>query len=218
MPVRAQNSKTPYPNMAPISQYMMADRNAEIALARTAAPESISRDAEILVLGAHGYETAVKGTNGFVCVVERSWRGPFGDPEFWNPKIRAPICYNPPAARSILPAMEKRQEMLLAGLSKNQVIRRIEAAFDKKELSTPETASMCYMMSKEAYDGDHKRPLSHLMFEVPPMDGATWGAGLPDSPVIQGWQDVSQGAPEPMTEFIVPVAKWSDGTPAEGNQ
>jgi hypothetical protein len=57
--------------MAPLDQYLMVDRDAEIAMARSAAPEAISRDAYVLVLGRHGYETAVKGKNGFVCVVER---------------------------------------------------------------------------------------------------------------------------------------------------
>ena len=41
------STTTPYPKMAPIDQYLMTDRAAEIALARTAAPESISRDAEV---------------------------------------------------------------------------------------------------------------------------------------------------------------------------
>src|SRR5271167_3431013 len=103
-------SKTPYPSMAALDQYLM-DRNAEIALARSAAPEAISRDAEILVLGRHGYETAVKGKNGFVCAVERGWMGPFEGKfaaNFWNPKIRGPLCFNPPAARSILPLTYKR--------------------------------------------------------------------------------------------------------------
>ncbi|MGB6026827.1 MAG: hypothetical protein WBG40_16650, partial [Candidatus Sulfotelmatobacter sp.] len=80
---RAQDAK--YPNMAPLEQYLM-DRDAEIALARTAAPEAISRDADVLVLGRHGYETAVKGKNGFVCVVDRNWMGQFegeGADNFW---------------------------------------------------------------------------------------------------------------------------------------
>ena len=104
-PTQAQDAKTPYPNMAPLEQYLM-DRDAEIALARSAAPESISRDADVLVLGRHGYETAVKGKNGFVCVVDRTWMGQFegdGADMFWNPKGRGPVCFNPPAARSILP-------------------------------------------------------------------------------------------------------------------
>src|SRR5712692_8954582 len=99
---QAQDAKTPYPNMAPLDQYLM-ERNAEIALARSAAPESISQDAEVMVLGRHGYETAAKGKNGFVCVVERSWMSEFDSPEFWNPKLRAPLRFNPPATRTVLP-------------------------------------------------------------------------------------------------------------------
>ena len=108
---QAQDPKAPYASMAPLDQYLIADRNAEIALARSAAPEAISRDADVLVLGRHGYETAVKGKNGFVCVVERGWMGPFNGDDaanFWNPKIRGPICFNPPAVRSILPLTYER--------------------------------------------------------------------------------------------------------------
>ena len=134
---RAQDRPMAYPSMAPIEQYLMTDRNAEIALARSAAPEAISRDAEVLVLGRHGYETAIKGKNGFVCVVERSWMSPFegdGADGFWNPKLRGPLCFNPPAARSVLPLTYKRTEMILAGKSKAQVIDALKAAYEKKEL------------------------------------------------------------------------------------
>ena len=109
----AQDVKTPYPNMAPVDQYLMEDREAEIALARSAAPESISRDAEILVLGRQGYETAVKGKNGFVCIVERSWTAPIDDPGFWNPKGRAPLCLNAAAARSYLPRTIRKTDLIL---------------------------------------------------------------------------------------------------------
>src|SRR5271170_5153033 len=97
----AQDSKANYPRMAPLSQYLMSDQQAEIALARSAAPAAVSRDATVLVLKEHGYETAAQGTNGFVCVVERSWMGPVDSPEFWNPNMRGPICFNPPAVRSV---------------------------------------------------------------------------------------------------------------------
>src|SRR6202042_3208277 len=126
-------SKTPYPDMAALDRYLIPDRNAEIALARSAAPDSISHDAKVLVLGRHGYETAVEGKNGFVCVVERAWMSPFNDPGFWNHKMRGPVCFNPPAARSILPLTIKRTELVLAGQSKAQVIDGIKA-FVKKEL------------------------------------------------------------------------------------
>lgn len=208
---RAQDSRTLYPSMAPIDQYLM-DPSAEIALARSAAPEAISRDADVIVLGPHGYETAVKGTNGFVCAVERGWMSPFdGAPNFWNPKIRGPICYNPPAVRSILPLTYKRTEMVLAGQSKAQMIEGMKT-FIKQELPPLEPGAISYMMSKEQYlnDGDHHNWISHLMFYTPLTDGAVWGADLPDSPVMLSPQ--FRGAPEPINVFMVPAGWWSDGT------
>src|SRR6202795_1618426 len=181
---QAQDVKAPYPNMAPLDQYLM-ERNAEIALARSAAPESISRDAEVRVLERHGYETAVKGKNGFVCLVERSWMSPFDFPEFWNSKMRGPICFNPPAVRSILPLTFKRTELVLAGLSKSQIIDGIKA-FDVKQLPALEPGAMCYMMSKQGYLNDFARHwVPHLMFYVPLTDPKSWGADLPGSPVMK---------------------------------
>lgn len=208
----AQDAKTPYPTMAPLDQYLISDRNAEVALARTAAPDSISRDAEVWVLGPHGYETAVKGNNGFTCVVERGWMSPFDAPNFWNPKIRGPICFNPAATRSIWPLTIKRTELILAGMSKAQIAESIKTALDRKELPALEGGAMSYMMSRKAYltdSGDHN--LCHLMIYAPLTDGASWGADLAGSPIIFAGQ--FQGAPEPITVFLVPVAKWSDGTP-----
>src|ERR1700722_11345961 len=147
---QAQDAKAPYPGMAPLDQYLM-ERNAEITLARSAAPESISQDAGVMVLGRHGYETVVEGTNGFVCVVERSWTAGIDDPDFWNPKLRAPICFNPPAARSYLPLVIRKTDLILAGRSKDQMSADIGTGLDKKELPTPETGSMCYMLSKQQY-------------------------------------------------------------------
>src|SRR5205807_2388687 len=131
---RNQDRMMAYPSMASIEQYLIPDRNAEIAMARSAAPESISSDAKVLVLGWRGYETGVEGKNGFVCMVERSWMSPFKSAEFWNPKVRVPVCFNPAAARSILPLTIKRTEFVLAGLSKAQMIDRIKAEFNNKEL------------------------------------------------------------------------------------
>jgi hypothetical protein len=149
----AQDATTPYPSMAPIDQYLMTDQGAEIALARSAAPESISRDAEVLVLGRHGFETAVKGKNGFVCIVDRSWTSA-PDPDFRNPKVRVPMCLNAAAARSYLPRTIKKTDLILAGRTKAQIVETIAAAIDKKELPAMEPGAMCYMMSKQGYGGD----------------------------------------------------------------
>ena len=205
----AQDAKTPYPSMAPVDQYLMADRDAEITLARSAAPESISRDAEVLVLGRHGYETAVQGKNGFVCVVERSWTAPIDDPNFWNPKLRGPICFNAAAARSYLPRTVMKSELILAGRTKSQMVEAITAAIDSKKLPPMEPGAMCYMLSKQGYLSDsagHWHP--HLMFFVSQGDPASWGADLPGSPVIavnDSW--------EHLITFLVPVRTWSDGSP-----
>jgi hypothetical protein len=201
------STATPYAKMAPIDQYLMTDQAAEIALARSAAPDSISRDAEVLVLGRHGFETAVKGKNGFVCIVERSWTSaPHLD--FWNPKVRTPICYNAAAARSYLLRTIKRTDLTLAGRTEAQMDETIAAAVDKKELPAMEPGALCYMMSKQGYGGDsveHWHP--HLMFYFPPTDPATWGAGLPDSPI-----QASNATREHFTTFVVIVRRWSDGT------
>jgi putative zinc finger protein len=210
---RNEDRSTAYPSMASIEKYLMPDRNAEIALARSAAPEAISSDANILVLGWRGYETADEGKNGFVCMVERSWMSPFNSAEFWNPNVRVPQCFNPAAARSILPLTIKRTEMVLAGRSKAQMIDSIKAGFDNKELPVPEPGAMCYMMSRAGYLNDalgHYVP--HLMFYFPLTDKSSWGADLRDSPVTLNPQ--FQGGPEPITEFVIAVGKWSDGTVA----
>jgi len=207
-PGQAQDAKAPYPSMAPVERYLMADRDSEIALARSAAPESISRDAEVLVLGRHDYETAVKGKNGFVCMVLRSWTAGIDDPDFWNPKLRAPICFNPPAVRSYLPFIMRKTELILGGKSKAQMFETIKAGLDKKELPTPESGAMCYMMSKQGYLNDrdgHWHP--HLMFFLPRTDAVTWGADLPGSPII-----AADDPQDRLSIFLVPVAKWSDGT------
>jgi len=205
---QAQEAKTPYPKMAPVDQYMM-DRNAEIALARSAAPESISGDAEVMVLGRHGYEVAVKGKNGFVCIVDRSWATHPDDPQFWNPKMRGPTCFNPPAARYNIPIELKKAELILAGKTPAQMAEEITAAFDKKEFPALEPGAMAYMMSKQGYLNDtdgHWHP--HLMFFLPPSDPATWGVGSAGAPIYADKDTLDR-----YTLYFVPIPKWSDGTP-----
>ncbi len=210
-PGRAEDAQPRFTRIAPIDQYLM-DRDAEIALARTAAPAAISADAEILVLGRQGYQTAVKGKNGFVCVVERSWMAPYDDPEFLNPDQRLPLCLNPPAARSHLVLTLKATELALSGMSKSQMFDTIKAAFEKKELPLPAPGSMCYMMSKQQYFGRrYGNADPHLMFWFPEADKIDWGAGRVASPVY-----VHQDSPDPITTFVISVSKWSDGTAAPG--
>jgi hypothetical protein len=209
-PARTQTAKTPYPAMAPLDQYLIADRNAEIALARSAGPDSISRDAEVLVLTAHGYETAVPGKNGFVCLVERSWTAGVDDPDFWNPKLRGPLCLNPPAARTYLPLTIRKTDLILAGKSKAEMVEDLKTGLDNRKLPAIEPDAMSYMLSKQGYLSDiggHWYP--HLMFFRPQADSKLWGANLPGSPVLAAEDPASR-----LTIVLVPVTRWSDGTPA----
>jgi hypothetical protein len=203
--------------MAAFDQYLMPDRNVEIALARSASPDSISHGAKVLVLGPRGYETALEGKNGFVCVMERGWMAPFdgeSSVDFRNHKILGPICFNPPAARSILPMTYKRTEMVLADQSRAQIIDGVKT-FIKQAVPPLEPGAMSCMVSTEQYvtdDGDHKFT-SHLMFYTPLMDGAAWGADLLNSPVMPDPQ--FGGAPEPINVFMGPTDRWSDGSGAQ---
>ncbi|MGH8156898.1 MAG: hypothetical protein ACREPQ_02155 [Rhodanobacter sp.] len=209
----AQQAQTGYPRMAPLSQYLMADRAAEIALARSAAPAAISDAATVLVLEPHGYMTAVEGKNGFVCVVERGWMSPFDAPQFWNPKLRGPICYNAEAVRSILAMTYKRTALVLAGQSREEIKKDIEAALAAKQLPPLEPGAMSYMMSRQGYlDDKAGHWIPHLMFYT--ARNVDWGANLTGSPVMLDTQ--SHGAAEPVNVFMVPAGKWSDGTAAPG--
>ena len=208
---KAQNAATAYSSvaltkLAPIEQYLM-DQTEEIALARTAAPESISREAEVMVLARHGFETAVKGKNGFVCIVGRGWTSA-ADADFWNPRVRVPLCVNAPAARSYLLRLTKETDWILAGQSKAQLNGAIATAIAKKELPPMEPGAMCYMMGKQGYGGDvapHWH--SHLMFFYSDTNPAIWGANLPGSPVIAVADPL-----EHLTQFVIPTQRWADGT------
>jgi hypothetical protein len=211
--LHAQTSGTRYAHMAPLAEYLETDVRTEAALARSAAPAAISRDATVLVLKRSGYEVAQKGKNGFVCLGERAWAGPLDWTDFWNPKVRGAICYNPPAARSVLPITFKRTEFALTGLTKAQMTARLAELVARRELPVLEAGSMSYMMAKGSYLGDaaaHWHP--HLMFYGSRSDGAEWGAGAEYSPVLLNPQ--FQGAPEPLATYIVVAPNWSDGSPA----
>jgi hypothetical protein len=205
---RAQKTTSTNSKMAPVEQYLM-DRAAEIALARSAAPESISRDAEVMVMGRHGFETAAKGKNGFVCVVGRGWSSA-ADPDFWNPKVRVPMCLNAAAARTYFLRVAKITKLALAGHTLAQVNNAMAAAVDNKELPAMAPGAMCYMMSKQGYGGDVAPHWpSHLMFFYSDTDPTVWGANLPGSPVI-----AVADPQEHLTQFVITTQRWSDGTEA----
>jgi hypothetical protein len=212
LPAWAAPTPAGYPKMAPLAKYLSADQASEIALARSAAPQSISAKATVLTLGKQGYETAVKGSNGFVCFVERSWANDFDNGQFWNPKIRTPQCWNAAAASSLLPDYLNRTRWVLAGVSTDEMTARTKAAFAKHEVGPPAPGSMAYMLSKDQYIIDTTPPgredwYPHVMFFMAATDGSPWGANVSGGPLFSTTSDV-----EPVTTYFVLAPKWSDGT------
>ncbi len=187
--------------MAPVEQYRM-DRAAEIALAKSAAPSAISDAADVLVMGTAGYESALKGTNGFVCVVERGWAADYGSPDFWNPKVRSPFCYNALGAQSVLADYLARTRQALSGMTE----AKMEAAKPPLKL---ESGAMAYMLSKNGYLGDDvKGPWHpHVMVFMPHMSAASLGANVEHSPTV-----VNDSPNSRVTVFVIPVVRWSDGS------
>jgi hypothetical protein len=109
-----QSSKYP-----PLNEYMMTPET-EAALARSAAPETISGHATVKILTASGYKVATKGDNGFVCLVMRGWGAPTFTPAqlrdlVYYAKLRAPICFDTVASRTVLPLQELRAKLGMEG-------------------------------------------------------------------------------------------------------
>jgi hypothetical protein len=210
----AQVVKSPYPTMAPLDRYLIVDERGEIALARSAAPASISDAADVMVLRRDGFATVAKGTNGFVCIVERSWAKQTDDAEFWNPKVRAPTCFNPAAATTFLPIFLLKTKLVLAGASPKKVLEATMAALNREQVPPLAQGAMCYMMSKQQYLSDDDMSWHpHLMFFVSGDSAGSWGANLHGSPLIAG-----SDPEERVTVMMMVAGKWSDGTPGASMQ
>jgi hypothetical protein len=194
-----------------IAPYLIADRAAEVVLARSAAPKRISDSASVLVLTRQGYVEAARGTNGFVCLVVRAFAGPMDTLAWANAKVRAPHCLNPPAVRTVLPEITFRSALVSAGTPARQVIRRTLSAYASRRLPpVVEAGAMAYMLSPDQYlldEDPHWHP--HVMFYLNAKDGAAWGAGGMDAPVIFG----GPGTTSKAIVIFIPVPQWSDGTP-----
>ncbi len=202
-----------YLQMAPINDYLL-DRDREIDLARSAAPDYYSSEATILVLTKNGYETAIEGNNGFVCMVDRAWTGPWANPEFWNPKHIDPICFNAEGVETVLPHDLFRTELALKGLSKEEIRRKVYQAYGDGSLIPPKAGALALMMSKYQNLGDdigHWHP--HIMYYTPYNNYINLFAAGQNAPATP-----FEGQNEAITTTLIPVPHWSDGTPDYGHR
>jgi hypothetical protein len=203
--------------IADVTPYLIADQVAEVALARSAAPKHVSDAATVLVLTSKGFVEAAAGSNGFTCLVVRSFGGALNDPAFWSPKGSAPHCLNPPAVRTVLPEMLKRAEWVLSGVSRRKIAARTRRAYDSRVFPMPEVGAMAYMMSPHQHlsEGD-PHWLPHLMFYFDrKLPASAWGAGGLTAPVIDGTGDNQDS---PVRVLFIPVRQWADGTSAVGGK
>jgi hypothetical protein len=151
-------------------------REREIALARTAAPSAVSRDATVMVLTERGFETAAKGTNGVTCVVNRS-----------HPRSLEPHCFDAEGSATILPMELRRTELLREGKSAEEIDREIAAGLLAGTYRLPRRPAMSYMMSPEqVLYSDEGRKVGqwkpHLMIYYPHLASVDLGLGGAPSP------------------------------------
>jgi hypothetical protein len=201
-----------YLTMAPIERYLMPSAAAEIALARTAAPESVSSKASILVLTKTGFVTAVKGTNGWICLVGRAFQGGLDGSELWSWRNRSPVCLNPPAVKSVWPYYDARAKWALGGATREEMAQKAQAGYASHEFIPPLPGSMSFMLSKQAYlNDDVKGPWHpHVMLFVAMDQMDAWAAGFEGSPILAPPPNTMR-AYEPIT-IDIPVHRWSDGS------
>jgi hypothetical protein len=145
------------PKYPPLSEYMMAPE-AEIGLARSAAPDVISARATVRILTASGYKVAAQGDNGFVCLVLRGWAAPSFTPVqerllVYDAKLRAPICFDPVASRTVLPVQEFRAKLGMEGRDPDAIAREVTMAYTRGKLPKMEGVAFAYMWSGDQYLG-----------------------------------------------------------------
>ena len=195
-----------------VAPYLIADRAAEIALARSAAPRRISDSAAVLVMTRQGYVEAASGSNGFTCLVVRAFSGAMDTLSWANARVRAPHCLNAAAVRTVLPEIRFRTALVMAGTPALEVLRRTTAALTDGTLPRViDAGAMAYMLSPRQYlvDAEPHAWRPHVMFYYNAKDGAAWGAGGMDAPVIFG----GAGTTNEGIVLFIPVPQWSDGTP-----
>ncbi|HEY2466782.1 MAG TPA: hypothetical protein VGI45_02920 [Terracidiphilus sp.] len=198
--IRAQSSKYP-----PLSEYMM-EPEAEIALAKSAAPDGVSGRATIKILTTSGYKVLVQGDNGFVCMVMRGWSAPTYTPAanrnlVYDPKTRAPICFNPVASRTVVPYQELRTRLGMKGKGPDQIAKEIEAAYAKGELPKMEAVGFAYMLSADQMLGPAGAWHPHMMVYTPYYTNAMLGNNAGDS----GLPSISDDEGTPFAVTVIPV-------------
>jgi len=201
-PLRAQAPKYPA-----LSEYLMAP-DAELALALSAAPESVSSHATVKVLTRNGYQVARTGDNGFTCLVLRGWAAPAFTPAnqrglVYESRLRAPICFDPVASRAVLPLQEFKARLGLAGRDPDTIAREVSLAYAQGRLPRMESVAFAYMLSADQWLGERAQAWHpHLMVYAPYYSNAMLGGNPFGGPL----PFVNDDEGTPFTVIVVRVA------------
>jgi hypothetical protein len=199
--VQAQSGKYP-----PIAAYLMS-HDAEVALAKSAAPANISARATIKVLTTSGYAVDRRGDNGFVCMVMRGWSAPTYTPEqfrdlVYDATVRAPICFDPGAAQMVMPYYELRSKLAMEGQPPDRIAQRVEAAYARGDLPRRDGVSFAYMWSANQHLASGiGRWHPHIMVFSPYYKNAMLGENQFGAPLPQ----VTDDAGTPFAVVVIPV-------------
>src|SRR6266702_5283619 len=199
--MRAQEEK-----YSPLSEYLMS-QDDEVALAKSAAPQTISDHATIRVFTLSGYQIVHEGDNGFVCMVMRGFTGA---PTFtplqvrifvnYDAKTRAPICLNPAAVRTVLPYYELRTKLGLEGKTAEQIAEGVEAAYAKDEIPKRPEVCFAYMWSADQVLGPAGHWHPHIMVYLPGYESLL-GTKHPQTPL----PSIGDDEGTPFAVGVIPV-------------
>ena len=204
VPVHAQTAVSGYP----VKPVPLAD-TAELALAISAAPSELSRNATVYTVRDGKVTTIRQGTNGSACMVARDFHA----------GSLYPICFNPEGTRTVMKRELMQLRLRTLGVAEDSIDRAVDAAYARGELEAPREMALAYMMSPRqvlfSNSGATGRRVGpwhpHLMFYVPGATPAKFGlAEGADEPL----QFSSPGTPR--AEVVVKVQRWADGTPVGG--
>jgi hypothetical protein len=193
------------PKYPPLSEYMM-DRGAEVALARSAAPEKISAHAAVKILTTSGYKVAAQGDNGFVCIVARGWSAATSTTArerdlVYDAKVRAPHCFDPVASRTVLPLQELQAKLGMEGKGPDQIAEAVQAAYAKGELPRMEAVAFAHMFSADQDLGPGVGAWHpHMMVYTPYYENSMLGGNEVES----GLPVVGDGG-TPFAVTVIPV-------------
>jgi hypothetical protein len=200
--VRGQTPKYP-----PLSEYMMP-QDTEIALAKSAAPQNISDHATIRVLTTSGYKAVHQGDNGFVCMVMRGFTGAptFAPAQLrmfinYDPKTRAPICFDPHAVKTVLPYYDLRTKLGMEGKTPDQITEAVKAAYDHGKIPKRAGVSFAYMWSADQILGPSGHWHPHMMVFAPNYENSMLGNNDPGSHLPA----VGDDAGTPLAILVIPV-------------